>query len=359
MTKIAQLRTTPVLAPLPRPLRTASGYIERFPLVLIDAVMDDGVVGRSYAQVYFPELLPALEQTIVGLGELIRGMPLAPHEVHTFLQKRCRLFGLKNLMGVAFGGIDMALWDAHGKALGQPLYALLGAVPKPLMAYNSVGLYDAKTVLEIVAETRAAGFPGLKVKAGFPTFAEDLAMIRAAKRALGDDIALMIDYNQSLSVHEALARCRALDGEGLTWIEEPILAEDYRNCARIADATQTPIQIGENFHGPLEMQAAIEAGAMDFVMPDAQFIHGVSGWLEAAALARAAALPMSSHCFAEASTHLLCATPTAHWLEVMDIAGGLLQNPIRIVDGRVTPSSAPGIGLEWNAEAVAKHRARA
>lgn len=357
MTKVAQLRTTRVLAPLPRPLRTASGYIERFPLVLIDAVMDDGVVGRAYAQVYLPELLTALEQTVQGLGELIRGMALAPREIHAFLQKRCRLFGLKNLMGVAFGGIDMALWDAHGKALGQPLYAVLGATRKPLMAYNSVGLYDAKTVLEIVAETQAAGFPGLKVKAGFPTFAEDLAMVRAAKRALGDDIALMIDYNQSLSVHEALARCRALDGEGLTWIEEPILADDYRNCARIAEVSQTPIQIGENFHGPLEMQAAIEAGAMDFAMPDAQFIHGVTGWLEAAALARVAAIPMSSHCFAEASTHLLCATPTAHWLEVMDIAGGLLRNPVRVVNGRITPSDAPGIGLEWDEDRIAKVRA--
>lgn len=180
--------------------------------------------------------------------------------------------------------------------------------------------------------------------------------MRAAKRALGDDIALMIDYNQSLDVPEAMRRCKALDDEGLEWIEEPVLADDLEGCARVADAVVTPIQIGENFHGPGEMQAAIAARAMDLVMPDAQFIHGVTGWLEAAALARAAGLPMSSHTFLEASAHLLCATPTADWLEVMDAAGGVRRAPLTLHDGTVTPWDAPGIGLEWVDDAVAQHR---
>jgi mandelate racemase len=142
----------------------------------------------------------------------------------------------------------------------------------------------------------------------------------------------------------------------LAWIEEPVLADDLEGCARIADAVVTPIQIGENFHGPSEMRAAIAARAMDLVMPDAQFIHGVTGWLEAAALARTAGLPMSSHTFVEASMQLMCATPTAHWLEVMDAAGGLRGAPLKLRDGMVTPWDTPGIGMEWNEEAVARHR---
>jgi mandelate racemase len=166
----------------------------------------------------------------------------------------------------------------------------------------------------------------------------------------------MIDYNQSLSLPEAMARCKALDGEGLEWIEEPVLADYLQGCARIAAAVTTPIQIGENFNDPNEMRAAIEARASDLVIPDAQFIHGVTGWPEASALAHAAGLPMSSHTFVEASAQLLCATPTAHWSEVLDAAGGLRHAPLQLKDGMPMLWDTPGIGLEWREDMVARHR---
>jgi mandelate racemase len=355
---VTAIRTTAVLAPLVRPVRTASGTIPSFPLVLIDIDTDAGVTGRSYAQCYLPQLLPALEQCIAGMGTLLLGQPLVPRELHALLHRRCRLLGLKGLAGMALGGLDMGLWDAWARARGEPLARLLGGELRPLKAYNSVGLYDAAEVVAIAQETQALGYAGLKIKLGFPTLAQDLAAVRAARRVLGDAVALMVDYNQSLDAPEAMRRCLALDDEGLEWIEEPVLADDLAGCARIAAAVRTPIQIGENFHGPAEMQAAIAARAMDLVMPDAQFIHGVSGWLEAAALAHQAGLPMSSHTFLEASAQLMCATPTAHWLEVLDAAGGLRRGPLVVKDGHVHPCDAPGIGLDWVDEAVAQHRLR-
>ena len=355
--KLAGIKTTPVLAPLPQPVRTASGSIDRFPLVLIDVTTDDGVEGRAYAQVYFRELLPALERTVAGLAAMIAGMELAPRDLHAYLLKRCRLLGTKNLTGMALGGLDMALWDTWARSRNEPLARAIGGKPRPIRAYNSVGQYDARSVVAMAEETRADGYAGLKIKIGFATLAEDLAVIRAARKALGDGIALMVDYNQSLDVAEAITRCRALDGEGLEWIEEPIASEDLDGCARIADLVATPIQIGENFNGPSEMRTAIAKKASDFVMPDAQYIHGVTGWLEAAELARAADLPMSSHTFVEASVHLLSATPTAHWLEVLDAAGGLRRGALSLREGMISPSDAPGIGLEWNSEAVSQHRA--
>ena len=354
--KIISIRTTPILAPLPRPVRTASGTIDQFPLVLIDVHTDAGIVGRAYAQVYLPDLLPALEQAVTSLAGMATGLPLMPRDVHAHLLRRCRLFGMKGLLGAALGALDMALWDAWARARGEPLARSLGAELRPLRAYHSVGLYDATAVLAIAQETLAAGFAGLKIKVGFPTFAEDLATVRAAKRALGNSAALMVDYNQSLTLPEAMARCIALDDEGLEWIEEPVLADDLEGCARIAEALTTPIQIGENFHGPSEMLSAIAARASDLVMPDAQFIHGVTGWLEASALARTAGLPMSSHTFVEASAQLLCVTPTAHWIEVLDAAGGLRQAPLQIKDGMLMPWDTPGIGLEWCEDKVARHR---
>jgi mandelate racemase len=354
---IGTIRTTPVLAPLPRPLLNASGVINDFPLVLIEVQTRDGVVGRAYSDVYFPELLPALDATIRGLGQMIEGQPLAPRDLFTFLQRRLRLLGHKTIVGAALGGLDMALWDAFARARNEPLLRTLGAEPRNLRAYYSVGMYREAEVDALVEETLARGFTGLKIKLGFPTLAEDLAVVRAARRSLGDRCALMVDYNQSLSAAEGLVRCQALDDEGLAWIEEPIPAEDFRGCAAIAAACKTPIQIGENFQGPPDMRAAIAAGAMDYVMPDAQFIWGVSGWLEAASLARNAGIEMSSHLFVEASSHLLCAAPTAHWLEHMDVAAELRREPFPLVDGMLTPPDRPGIGIEWDEARVARCRA--
>ena len=355
--KIASIRTTPVLAPLLRPLRNASGLIEKFPLVLIEVHTSGGVVGRAYSDVYFPELLPALDATIRGLGKMVEGMALAPRDLYTFLLRRLRLLGNKNIVGAALGGLDMALWDAFARGRNEPLARTLGSEPRPLRAYYSVGMYPEAEIDALVEETLSQGFTGLKIKLGFPTLAEDLAVVRAARRGLGDRCALMVDFNQCLSAAEGLARCRALDDEGLVWIEEPILADDFRGCAAIAAACRTPIQIGENFQGPPDMRAAIAAGAMDYVMPDAQFIWGVSGWLEAASLARSAGIEMSSHLFVEASSHLLCAAPTAHWLEHMDVAAGLRREDYPLQDGRILAPARPGIGLEWDEAAVARHRA--
>jgi mandelate racemase len=211
---------------------------------------------------------------------------------------------------------------------------------------------------DAASKTVAAGFKALKVKIGWPTLAEDLAVVRAARKALGDDIALMVDFNQSLTQPEAIRRGRALDGEGIAWIEEPVRADDFRGAAAVAAQVRTPIQIGENFNGPYEMELALSLGASDLVMPDPQQIGGVTGWMRAAALAQMAGLPCSSHIFIEVSAHLLAVTPTCHYIEYLDVAAPVLAEPLRPVDGMIEARARPGIGLAWNEDAVQRYRVR-
>jgi mandelate racemase len=154
---------------------------------------------------------------------------------------------------------------------------------------------------------------------------------------------------------EALRRGRALDGEGLAWIEEPIRHDDYAGCAEIARALTTPIQIGENFIGVHAMGAAIAANSADLLMPDLIRIGGVTGWLQAAALAAGKGIKLSSHLFPEVSAHLLSVTPIEHWLEYVDWAAPILQEPLSAANGTVTPSSRPGTGIHWNDEAVKRY----
>ncbi|HEX7954225.1 MAG TPA: enolase C-terminal domain-like protein, partial [Burkholderiales bacterium] len=184
---------------------------------------------------------------------------------------------------------------------------------------------------------------------------EDLAAVRNVKKAIGDDIILMTDFNQSLTVNEAIRRGRALDDEGLYWIEEPVRHDNYAGYATIAAEVMTPIQIGENLLNTFELQKAIDNQAAEYYMPDVQRIGGVTGWLRAAAITHAHNLDMSSHLFPEFSAHLLAVTPTCHWLEYMDWANVLLQQPFEVKNGHVVIPDAPGAGIAWNEDAVKKY----
>jgi mandelate racemase len=166
----------------------------------------------------------------------------------------------------------------------------------------------------------------------------------------------MADYNQSLDPVEAIRRISHLEPFDLAWVEEPVPAEDLAAHARVRAVSKVPIQTGENWWFPRDMQKAIAACASDLAMLDVMKIGGVTGWLSAAGQAEAASLPVSSHIFVEASAHLLAVTPTAQWLEFLDTAAAILREPNMVVDGKVTPRG-PGLGIEWDEKAVKKHLA--
>jgi mandelate racemase len=252
----------------------------------------------------------------------------------------------------------MAAWDALGQSLGQPLVRLLGGAPRPIPAYNSkgLGILALKELQREAVELVEEGFSAVKLRLGRPEAKHDLEALRAVKQAIGPGVTLMADFNQALSVAEALRRGRMIDDEGgVFWIEEPVRADDFAGTARIAREIATPIQIGENFMGPEQMAQALAAGACDYVMPDAQRIGGVTGWMRAAALAQGAGVEMSSHLFPEVSCHLLAATPTCHWLEFVDWADAVLEQPAELKDGHVVVPAAPGAGLKWNEKAVQRY----
>ena len=257
-------------------------------------------------------------------------------------------------------GLDIALWDALAQAAGLPLARLLGGTLDPVPAYNSngLGLIPPETAgdeaLELLAE---GGFTALKVRVGRDRAADDLRAVRRVRDAVGSDVTLVADYNQGLALGDALERCRALDAEGLTWIEEPLRYDDLDGHARLAHDISTPVMLGENFYGPRAMLAAIQAQACDLVMPDLMRIGGVTGWLQAAALADSTGLPMSSHLYPEVSAHLLRVTPTRHWLEWQDWADPVLARPFEVRDGLLHPPDVPGTGLAWDEDAVARYQA--
>jgi mandelate racemase len=339
------------------PHRTASGIVAESPLVLVNAITDQGVAGHGIVFTYTTAALKPTADLIQNLGPLLEGEVLAPAAIEQKLAKRFRLLGTQGLVGMALSGIDMALWDALARVHNISLFRLLGSHSKPVPAYGAVG-YDGELESARIAESWAQrGFTGVKAKIGYPTVAEDLAVIRAIRKAAGPEVAVMVDYNQSLLPTDAIERLRHLEDEGLAWIEEPTLAHDYQGHARIAREIRTPIQCGENWWGARDMEHAIEAQASDYMMPDVMKIGGVTGWMRAAALGEVHGIRLSNHLWPEISAQLLCATPTAHWLEYADWWNPVIAAPLRFEKGLASFEGVTGSGIEWNEEAVGRYAA--
>jgi mandelate racemase len=322
--------------------------------VLVDLEAEEGVTGSSYVFCYTPLALQPVAQLVANLEAVITGSPLAPFTIEQTLQARFRLLGPQGLTGIAMAALDMAAWDALARAAGLSLVRLLGSEPRPIPVYHSLGMGGVDLAAHEAEESAAAGYRGVKYKIGYPQVKTDVELVRAAKRAGGDDLVVLVDYNQSLAIPEAVQRGRILDAEGVGWIEEPTTADDFAGHAQIAREVVTPIQLGENWWGTHDMAKSLAASASDYVMVDVMKIGGVSGWLRAAALAEPSGIRLSSHLFPEVSVHLMAATPTAHWLEYLDLASPVLQEPLPIENGYAIARETPGSGIAWNEEAVSR-----
>jgi mandelate racemase len=352
------VRTISVEVPMTYALGTSAATVRAAPLLLVDVETEEGVTGRTWLFGYRRSGCRAIAAALEDIAAMAKGETVAPLPLGMKLERRFALLGVVGPVRMAFSGFDAAMWDALAVAAGQPLATLLGAAPRRIPAYNSngLGLMGAGAVADEAEKLVAPGFKAVKLRLGYPTLEEDVAVARAVRKRIGDGIALMADYNQALGAVEAQRRGRALEAKGLYWLEEPIRHDDYTGNAALARELALPVQIGENFDGPKAMAEALAVGACDYVMPDLARIGGVTGWMQAAGIAAARGIAMSSHLFPEVSAHLLAATPTCHFLEYVDWANPILQEPLAIENGEAVVPDRPGSGLLWDQDAVERYR---
>lgn len=356
--RLRSVSCIPVEVPLRYVLGTSAATVRAAPLLLVEVLTEQGVIGRSYVFCYRRSGARSIAIVLDEAAALVCGDSVAPLAIAAKLQRRFALLGVTGVVRMALSALDMALWDALAIAAATPLTRLLGGTPRPLLAYNScgLGLMSPQAAADEAEALLGGGMKAVKLRLGYATLAEDLAVTRAVRSRLPDAVELLVDYNQALSRVDALARGQALQSEGVAWLEEPIRHDDLPGNAEIARSIDLPLQLGENFDGPKAMLQALQAGACDLVMPDVARIGGVSGWMQAAGVAEAHGIPMSSHLMPEVSAQLLAATPTCHWLEYVDWTDAIATQPVKIEDGCWPMNSRPGTGLDWDPDAVARYR---
>lgn len=356
--KITAIRTRLVDVPMRRPIVSRIRVSDVMTHLLVDLETDEGLTGQTYLVAFGQDWGRAVIELLRGLEEQVRGMD--PRETTPLYRKMWQvssMAGRRGLAVFALSAIDAAAWDVAARALGVPLWRLLGGSPEPVDTYASEGLWltgDLGKLAAEAAELVGQGFRAVKMRLGRPREADDLAAARAVREAIGPDVRLMADANQGWDVHYALRMGRKLEDAGidLTWFEEPIPHDDVAGQARLAAELAIPLATGENAYAPFGFRELIEARAADVLMPDLERIGGVTGWLRTAALADAWRLPLASHLFPEQCCHLMAASPTAYYLEHMPWAQPLLAEKLKLVDGRVELPARPGFGLVWDEAAV-------
>ncbi len=243
---IKNVETRAVDAPLARPITTAVGTIPSAPLVLIDVVTEQGVVGRSYIFGYTPVTLRPLVELISNLTEMLRGKSVSPTQRMREFDSAFRLLGRQGLLGMAISGLDMAFWDALGRAQNLSVARLLGGDETPIPAYDSFGVINPERDVAQIESSLEQGFRAVKIKIGRGGLQQDLKTVAAVREIIGSDTRLMVDYNQSLTMPEAVRRINRLAEYDLQWVEEPVQAEDLLGHASVRASCQTAIQTGEN-----------------------------------------------------------------------------------------------------------------
>lgn len=332
---------------LPSPLQTASGLLETASLVLISVRSRCGIEGHSYLFSPNEALLPAIAQSISVAFEEVKGRSCLPELNTDHLLKKFKLFGGTGILTMAFAAIDMASWDLLGVALKKPLYQILGGTEKILASYESSGLSigHSSQVIAQAEEFLLAGNSRMKVRLGYETVEQEISILTTLRNELGNQIELMVDYNQGLSVDQAFERCSLLDELGLIWIEEPIAADLLEVAAELTIKTKTPIQLGENLWSPVEAQRALDLHSSNYLMPDVAKIGGATQWLRSAKLAAKRGIKVSSHLYPEISAHLLSSIENAHYLEYADWTKLQFAGHISSQNNQLCIDDAWGVGL--------------
>jgi mandelate racemase len=255
------IRARPVVLKLKRPIVARIATITDWPLILIDLYTNEGIVGRSYLEPYIVKSMKYLIAALHDFGEILKSRRITPFELYDAARKSLHFVGYEGMSMIAVSGLDMAAWDALAKAADMPLCVLLGGSVGPVKSYNSNGLWlkEPEAVAAEAIELRDEGsFTGLKLRLGRERIGDDIATIKAVQDAVGEDMHLMVDFNQGLHLGEALHRCHMIDDLGLAWIEEPIVYDNVDGYRQLAAELKTPIQIGENFYGPRELHKALQ-----------------------------------------------------------------------------------------------------
>jgi L-alanine-DL-glutamate epimerase-like enolase superfamily enzyme len=263
------------------------------------------------------------------------------------------------ITALSLAAIDCALWDLRCRKAELPLHVMAGGAQTQVPLYTTEGGWLHIDKVQLVDEALAAkeqGFGGSKIKVGRPHVGEDMDRLTAVRDAVGDGFEIMVDANQGFTVSEAIRRARHYESVDLAWFEEPLPAEDMGGHVRLSQSTSLPIAVGESLYHPSHFREYLNAGACSIVQVDVARIGGITPWLKTAHLAETYNVDVCPHFLMELHVALCAAVPNARWVEYIPQLDDLTAEPMKIENGHAIPSNAPGLGIAWDRDKLARAR---
>lgn len=358
--KIISVDTTLVQLPLPKPVGTAIHNIDSTGLVLVEVRTDVGAVGQSHIFTLNGHRIRAFEEMVRGLSSFVVGRD--PHDsgaIWSDIWTEINPTGHKGVTISALSALDVACWDAVGRAAEMPLHKLFGACRTEIATYASSGLWLSYSQAELVSEASsfvAAGFHAMKIRIGSDDPDTDVARVAAVRDVIGPDVGLLVDANQKFDAKTAIRLGRRLEEFNLVWLEEPVPAYDLAGHARVRNALDIPIASGESEYTKFGMAAMLDAGAVDILMPDLQRIGGYTDFRKSAAVAEVNNIAVSSHFFSEASLCLAGSISNFMSVEHVDWFAPLFNETLEMAGGKLQIPDRPGHGFTFDPAAVTKFR---
>jgi L-alanine-DL-glutamate epimerase-like enolase superfamily enzyme len=355
---ISRLTTRVVEIPFEKPIKTAIHDIRSVGCVLLTIETDEGIQGESYLFALNAIRIKAFDEMIKGFAPHLIGKD--PHFIEAIWQDIWREInptGHKGVTVSALSTIDTALWDIIGKAVNLPLHKVFGACRSKIKTYASGGLWLAQSIDELIEEAHdflQQGHTSMKIRLGSKDFRVDVERVRQLRLAMGPEVELMADLNQSSTPKHAIKLGKELQEFDLLWLEEPVPAYDLVGHSEVRQALDIPIASGETEYTRYGMRAMIEAKACDILMPDLQRIGGLSEMRKVAHLAEAYNLPISTHIFTEQSLCIAGSVENCTSIEHMPWYAPLFNEKISIVEGCIDIPERPGLGFTFDEKAIGK-----
>ena len=264
------------------------------------------------------------------------------------------------ITALALAALDTALWDLRCRRAELPLHVMAGGAKESCPLYTTEGGWlhlPPSALVDDALAAKAKGFGGTKIKVGRPHVAEDVERLRAVREAVGAGWDIMTDANQGFALAEAIRRAHALAALDIAWFEEPLPADDVAAHADLARRSAVPIAVGESLYSLSQFKDYLQAGACSIVQVDVARIGGITPWLKVAHLGEGFNAPVCPHFLMELHVALCCAVPNGRWVEYIPQLDSITRTQLRIRDGRAYPSSEPGLGIDWDWDAIARMRA--
>ncbi len=359
--KVTQVAVDVLCVPVTQSYTAAGKQVTGNWHVLARVTTADGVQGHGYIVSPRQGLVAAVAQATRELGTHLVGMHVL--EVEAAWQRLASVgdwIGPGGLLHYAIAPLDIALWDAAGKTLGQPLYRLLGGYRDRLPAYASDRLWYSLSLDELATSARqhvAQGFRVLKLRLGHEARPEDEARrVHTVREAAGTAIQVLVDATETWQLPQALQTGRALQEAGVAWLEDPVAHQDVQGLAHMAAQLDMPIATGEHLYELTDFHQLLQTRATDLAIIDLGRIGGITPWRRAAALAHAYQIPVCGHVIPEIHVHLLSAIPNGHVVEYVPRSEALLQSMPVLEDGQLVAPKEPGIGIALDEDAVQRYR---